>query len=143
MAAFMQPEPPPSTRPVPDASSYWHVNTQEDLAPIFTQASNPFQQQNWSLGAVDLVSFGPLENLPQQAPYQEVFTNQTSPLGAKLYMHGIPSGDPNLIALSGSTIGSSHIPDPWQQPSSSAPQPWCSYYNGTAQAGANSSKAPR
>ncbi|KFY59165.1 hypothetical protein V497_04493 [Pseudogymnoascus sp. VKM F-4516 (FW-969)] len=139
-AAWMQSKLPPSTRPVADASAYWRVNTQDPLNPaypIFPQTLNSSQQQNWSPGAVDpgarddlnwgvpqrSVSFGHLENLPQ-APYQEAFTNRTSPPDAKPYMHGIPTGDPNSIAVSGSTIGSSHIADPRQLPSSSAPQPW-------------------
>lgn len=146
-AAWLQSKPPPSTRPVADTSGYWRVNTQEPLTPAFPMYQP--QQQNWSPGAVDpgpreelnwvvpqrSVSFGHLENLPQ-APYlqfpptssetnnHEAFTNRTSPPGAKPYMHGIPSGDPNSIAVSGTTIGSSHVSDPRQLPSSSAPQAW-------------------
>ncbi|KAL5346987.1 hypothetical protein ACLOAV_008130 [Pseudogymnoascus australis] len=146
-AAWMQSKQPPSTRPVADASGYWRVNNQEPLAPGLPMFSPPFNQpqhQNWSPGAVDpgsreelgwvvpprSVSFGHLENLPQ-APYpqfpltssetnHEAFTNRSSPPGGKPYMHG----DPNSIAVSGPTIGSSHISDPRQLSSSSASQSW-------------------
>lgn len=139
-AAWLPSKQPSSTRSVADASGYWRVAPQEPLAPayqMFSQSLNQPQQQNWSPGAVDpgpredlnwgepqrSVSFGHLENLPQQAPYQEAFTTRISPPGAKPYMHN-PSGDPNSIAVSGPTIGSSHISDPRQLPPSSASQPW-------------------
>jgi hypothetical protein len=149
-AAWLQSKPPPSMRRVADTFGYWRVNTQKPLTPAFPMYQP--QQHNWSphvepgpreelnwVVPQQSVSFGHLENLPQ-APYlqfpptssetnnHEDFTNRTSPPGAKPYMHGILTGDPNSIAVSGSTIGSSHISDPisdlLQLPSSSAPQPW-------------------
>ncbi|KFY41495.1 hypothetical protein V494_02959 [Pseudogymnoascus sp. VKM F-4513 (FW-928)] len=83
--------------------------------------------ENWSPGAVDpgaqddlvwgipwpSVSFGHLENLPQQ----------TASSDAKWYMHDILAGNPNSIEASGLTSGFSHISDIWQLPSLSAPQP--------------------
>jgi hypothetical protein len=128
---------PPSGRPVPDASGFWRVNNQERLAPtspVFSGTLNQPQQQNWSPDAAEAdlredlnwvvpqrsVSFGHIENLSQQAPYQEAFT-QTSPSGSKPYMHDIPSGDPNALPYQAQplcplTLGS-YLP-------SSASQPW-------------------
>ncbi|OBT55224.1 hypothetical protein VE04_03880 [Pseudogymnoascus sp. 24MN13] len=121
-AAWMQSKPPPSSRPVADA--YWRVNSQESLAPAFPMYSQPLNQpqhQNWSPGAVDS---GPREELNWVVPQRSVSFGHLENMPQAPYMHGIPSGDPNSIAVSGPTIGSSHISDPRQQPPSSAPQPW-------------------
>ena len=90
-AIWLQSKLPPSTRPVADGSGYWRVNNQEPLAqafPVFSDTLNQPQQHNWPPGAVEpgpredlnwvvpqrSVFFEHLENLPQQAPYQEAFT---------------------------------------------------------------------
>ncbi|KFY01677.1 hypothetical protein O988_02606 [Pseudogymnoascus sp. VKM F-3808] len=136
-AVWLQFRLPPSTRSVVDASGYWRVNNQEPMAPafpMFSETLNQPQQQNWSPGAVkaglreDLnwavpqrsVSFGHIENLPQQAPCQEAFT-RTSSSSSKPYMHDIPSGDPIALQYQAQplcplTLGS--------YLSSSASQPW-------------------
>lgn len=119
-AAWMQSKMPPSTRPVADASGYWRVNTQEPLAPsypMFSQPLNQPQQQNWSPGAVDP---GPRDELSWEVPQRSASFGHVESLPQAPYIQ-FP---PNSIAVSGPTIGSSHISDPRHLPSSSAPQAW-------------------
>ncbi|KFY29848.1 hypothetical protein V494_08438 [Pseudogymnoascus sp. VKM F-4513 (FW-928)] len=123
-AAWLQSKQTSSTRPVADASGYWRVNTQEPLAPAFPMFSQPLNQpqgQNWSPGAVDP---GSREDLSWGAPQRSASFGHIENMPQAPYMHGIPSGDPHSIAVSGPTIGSSHISDPRQLPSSAVPQPW-------------------
>src|SRR4051794_11963631 len=139
---------PPSTRPVADASGYWRVNTHESLLTpsfsMFPQHLTPSQQHNWPPAAAEpssreefnwpvpqrSVSFGNIENLPQQPSYlqftpstsesipQEHFAPRSSPPQPKPYMHGIPPDDSIPAPSSGPTNEpASHIPGPRQLPS--------------------------